>query len=191
MNRFASQIYINPAAKADETLSRAGMPRMSNGRAVDVIRIAEEFCKLELMYIDGLETSGKKLLGLFVPHMHAVMIEANCRETRQRFTIAHEIGHVMLEHGHGNAASLFDFEEAEMFDCTEDDESLGLMDERKVGLRRKKEIRANQFASRLLMPEGLVRDVWREEHGDSERIAAALLVSKEALRYRLAQLRLT
>jgi Zn-dependent peptidase ImmA (M78 family) len=192
MSRFMMpKPYVNPVAKANETLAKSGTPRIPNGRAIDVAYIAEEFCKLELMYIDGLKSREKPLLGLFVPLLNAIMIEDSCIEVRQRFTIAHEIGHVQLEHGHGNANPLFELNQAEIFGCTEDDESFSAMDELKAGLRRKKEIRANQFAAHLLMPEGLVREVWREENGDRDRIAAILIVSKEALGYRLTQLRLT
>ncbi len=64
------------------------------------------------------------------------------------------------------------------------------MDERRAGLRRKREIRANKFAAHLLMPEGLVREVWREQHGNAERVSDALMMSNEALEYRLKDLRL-
>jgi hypothetical protein len=47
---------------------------------------------------------------------------------RQRFTLAHEIGHVQLEHRQGNAASLFGRDEPEVFACTEEGESLDTMD---------------------------------------------------------------
>ena len=90
---------------------------------------------------------------------------------------------------------MFGTDEPEVFACTEDDENLDVMDESraesKAWLRRVKEIRANKFAAHLLMPEGLVRDIWREEHGDRDRVAHALMVSKEALGYRLASLRLS
>jgi Zn-dependent peptidase ImmA (M78 family) len=164
---------------------------MPNGRAIDVEHIVREFCKIELMFIDGLHPSGRPLLGLFTPTFNAIMLESNCVEVRQRFTIAHEIGHVQLDHGYGNANPLFDLDQPETFECTEEDENLGVMDELKAGLRRKKEIRANQFAAHLLMPEGLVREVWREEHRNLDRVASSLLVSKEALGYRLSDLRLS
>jgi Zn-dependent peptidase ImmA (M78 family) len=64
------------------------------------------------------------------------------------------------------------------------------MNELKAGLRRKKEIRANKFAAHLLMPDGLVREVWRLEHGNADRVATTLGVSKETLGYRLEDLNL-
>jgi Zn-dependent peptidase ImmA (M78 family) len=187
---FTSSTYVNPVTVANETLLRSGQPFLPNGRAIDVEAIARQFCGLELMFIPDLNPSGKSLLGLFTPTLNAIMVNSDSIEVRQRFTIAHEIGHVRLEHGHGNAASLFEIEEPETFECTADDEGLADMDERAAGLRRRKEIRANQFAAHLLMPEGLVREVWREEHEDLERTAHALQVSKESLGYRLRSLRL-
>ncbi len=185
----------NPVALADETLRRSGQPRLPNGRAIDVERIAREFCKVEPMFIPDLSLAGKPLLGLFSPTLNAIMVDSSQIEVRQRFTVAHEIGHVRLEHGQGNAASLFGLDEPEVFACTEDDQNLDAMDEAraesKARLRRVKEIRANKFAAHLLMPDGLVRDVWREEHGDRDRVAHALMVSKEALGYRLGSLGLS
>ncbi len=187
---FAASTYVNPVTVANETLSRSGQPFLSNGRAIDVATIARQFCNVELMFIPDLNPSGKTLLGLFTPTLNAIMVNSDSIDVRQRFTIAHEIGHVRLEHGQGNAASLFAIEEPETFECTSDDEGFADMDERMAGLRRRKEIRANQFAAHLLMPEGLVREVWREEYQDVERIAYALQVSKESLGYRLRGLRL-
>ena len=188
--RSTSSPYVNPVTVANETLRRSGQPFLSNGRAIDVLKIAEQFCGLEVMFIPDLNPSGKTLLGLFTPTLNAIMVNSDNIEARQRFTIAHEIGHVQLEHRHGSAASLFGADDPETFECTGDDDSLADMDERIAGLRRRKEIRANNFAAHLLMPEGLVREVWREEHEDLERTAHALQVSKESLGYRLRSLRL-
>jgi Zn-dependent peptidase ImmA (M78 family) len=168
---------------------------MSNNRAIDVERIVREFCKIEPWFVPDLDLGGKPLLGLFSPTLNAIMVDSRQILVRQRFTLAHEIGHVQLEHGHGNAASLFEIAEPAVFACTEDDERLDTMDEARAEsrawLRRVKEIRANKFAAHLLMPEGLVRDIWREEHGDHGRVADALMVSKEALGYRLGGLGLS
>lgn len=162
---------------------------MPNDRAIDVERIVREFCKLEPMFIPDLNLTGKPLLGLFSPALNAILVNDCCIDVRQRFTIAHEIGHVQLEHRQGNASSLFGPETLEIFGCTEEDEDLSSMDEvraeSQAKLRRVKEIRANKFASHLLMPGGLVRQVWREERANLEQVASALMVSKEALGYRL------
>ena len=192
MSRFITpRVFVNPYEVADETLTRSGQPRLDNGCAIDLEHIIRNYCGLELMYIDGLNPSGKPLLGLFAPAINAIMVENNCNPVRQRFTIAHEIGHYALEHDHGSAASLFDLGNPEMFECTEDDEKPGAIDELKTGLRRRKEIRANQFASRLLMPDGLVKEIWQKEARDVSRVAACLMVSRESLGYRIQELKLS
>lgn len=187
-NNFAGSAYKKPKAVAYDILQRSGYPRTSNGIAIDVEGILRDYCKFEVMHIPGLDPGGKAVLGLFVPDGDTVMIEDNCIEVRKRFSMAHELGHAQLEYDFGAADSLFALPEVEIFECVADDESLALMDERTAGLRRRKEIRANQFAAHLLMPDGLVQDIWRQEGQDVASVAAALMVSKEALRYRLRDL---
>lgn len=191
MSRFMTpKPWVDPAKLASETLVRCGQPRLANGRAIDVERIAREFCKVELMFISDLNPSGKTLLGLYTPILNAIMVNCDSIEVRQRFTIAHEIGHVQLEHEHGGAESMFELPEPETFECSEDGAGFIGADERSIGRFRRAEIRANQFAAHLLMPEGLVREVWREENGNAERVAHALRVSKESLGFRLNGLRM-
>jgi Zn-dependent peptidase ImmA (M78 family) len=192
MSRFITpRVYKNPGLIAEQMLAKCGFPRLGNGVAIDVERIVTEFCGFELMHIEGLELGGRPVLGLFAHNLNAVLVENNCYDARKRFTIAHELGHAQLEYDHGNAASLFDLDEPELFGCTEEDELLDSMNELKSGLRRKKEIRANKFAANLLMPEGLVKEVWRQMHGNLETVSGALFVSKEALGYRLQDLNLS
>lgn len=184
------RVYKDPEIIAREMLRKSGSPRLSNGYAIDVESIARDYCGFEVMHIDDLEVGGKPVFGLYVHAINALMVMNNCYEPRKRFSIAHEIGHAQLEYDHGNAASLFDLEEPEILGCDAEDQGFGLMNELKAGLRRKKEIRANQFAAHLLMPDGLVREVWRLEQGSLDRTASTLGVSKEALGYRLVDLKL-
>ncbi|MFZ1125735.1 MAG: ImmA/IrrE family metallo-endopeptidase [Candidatus Baltobacteraceae bacterium] len=176
-----------PKLAAQEILRKSGSPRLANGIAIDVQRIIEEHCGFEIHEIDGLDPGGYPVLGLFVPNYNIVMIEADCIEPRKRFSMAHELGHAELEYDFGDADSLFDLGEPKMFGCTSEDEDLHNMDERHAGYRRLKEILANKFAANLLMPEGLVRQIWREWR-DAERVANALAVSREAIGYRLHEL---
>jgi Zn-dependent peptidase ImmA (M78 family) len=191
MSRFmVPKAYKNPKLFAEEMLRKSNSPRLSNGYAIDVEGIARDYCGFEVMHIDDLEVSGKPALGLYVHAINVLMVTNKCYEPRKRFSIAHEIGHAQLECDRGNAEPLFELDEPEIFGCTEEDQSLGSMDELKAGLRHKKEIRANKFATHLLMPAGLVHEVWRLESGDADRVASALAVSKEALGYRLRELNL-
>jgi Zn-dependent peptidase ImmA (M78 family) len=55
--------------------------------------------------------------------------------------------------------------------------------------RPRAEILADRFAAHLLMPEALVREVWRKAF-DERDAAEMLMVSLQAMRIRLSQLRL-
>jgi hypothetical protein len=98
---------------------------------------------------------------------------------RKRFTAAHELGHFLL---HGDRMTGF------IADATisETDDATGEM-----------EREANQFAAELLMPEDVIcarADELMKEHRACPRIvlavrlASELLVSREAVRYRLKTL---
>jgi Zn-dependent peptidase ImmA (M78 family) len=93
----------------------------------------------------------------------------NAREplTRQRFTIAHELGHHVLRHGErprDNASSF----------------SLLAQDPR--------ERAANAFAAELLMPAGAVRARAQSPNARLERLAREFGVSSVAMRFRLKNL---
>jgi len=83
---------------------------------------------------------------------------------RQRFTVAHELGHLLL--GHTSAYRSFDIED-----------------------KRPSEIEANQFAAELLMPISLVKtDIKKIK--SAKDLAKRYWVSEEAMWWRLRQLNL-
>lgn len=87
---------------------------------------------------------------------------------RQRFTIAHELGHHVLGHGPG------DLDTPENFT---------------LGSENPKELDANKFALALLMPEQYVRAMVEVKHIRSLRQLAKLFnVSTAAMGYRLRSL---
>lgn len=173
---------------ADDVLHRSGAPRLFNGVAIDVRRIIEGFWNLQVALVPNLTLAGRHLLAAYIPEFHYILVERNCIEPRQRFSMAHELGHAVLEDDFGPADTLFQVSEA--FLCVEGDADPSLGDERTAGRRRRREIRANQFATRLLMPDGLVKDVWRRGR-DVRAVAGELGVSMESLTYRLRDLGLT
>jgi Zn-dependent peptidase ImmA (M78 family) len=79
---------------------------------------------------------------------------------RRRFTIAHEVGHLLLGHT-----------------CSE------------LDIDKDNEAEANQFAAELLMPLALLKVDYRNEP-DLEKLAWQYIVSKEALCYHLMDCRL-
>jgi Zn-dependent peptidase ImmA (M78 family) len=107
---------------------------------------------------------------------------------RQRFTIAHELGHFFL--GHLDMQSLF----------VTDDEQLeaggiiyrsgnSYIDFRNPTPEEVCEIEANRFASCLLMPKHLVEKYW-EVKPDVGFLAQSFHVSIDAMRIRLKTLKL-
>jgi hypothetical protein len=88
---------------------------------------------------------------------------------RQRFTVAHELGHLML-HEPGRHYR---------------DTSIAMH-----GFSSPEERAANRFASELLMPDFMVRALVSLPSATEANLAAAFKVSKEAMGYRLADLQL-
>lgn len=87
---------------------------------------------------------------------------------RQRFTIAHELGHFALNHGHAFRDSHGDLS---------------------VTSRTPNEVAANKFAAELLMPEVAVRHfVVDKGETDAQVLADRFGVSLVSLRYRLENL---
>ena len=114
------------------------------------------------------------------PDRAVIAVNGNHHPHRQRFTIAHELGHFLL---HQDAPAYYDQQH-----------KVGLHFRAKVTGTKwdPKEIEANRFAAELLMPRRLVL----ARVGDSLEVDAAQLaeefnVSPEAMTYRLAELRFT
>lgn len=174
---------------ADRLLRESGAPKLENGIAIDVEAITRDYCDFDVVACDGLVLGGRTLLAAYLPQFRAIAFEEQCHPNRQRFSVAHELGHAQLEDNFGDAASLFGPEPVIAFSCEPTDIVAKPEDERRVGRRRRLEIRANQFAAHLLMPEGLVRNVW-QKHQDPRKCSSLFAVSQEAMDYRLEALKL-
>ena len=112
-------------------------------------------------------------------------VHAGHAKTRQRFTIAHELGHhlmhkgrpVIVEHLHRSAR-------------------INYRDRRSAMASDREEIEANQFAAALLMPRPLLEEAFerRAGHRDTdatiESLARDFRVSPAAMRFRLVNLAL-
>lgn len=94
-------------------------------------------------------------------------INASHHPNRQRFTLAHELGHYFLHRDKG------DFEDALLF--------------RQVGAFNADEIDANNFAAGLLMDEEEVRAA-RMSGSSVPELALKFQVSQDAIKYRLKNL---
>ncbi|HEU5418941.1 MAG TPA: ImmA/IrrE family metallo-endopeptidase [Streptosporangiaceae bacterium] len=105
------------------------------------------------------------------PGFQLIMVSSSVSATRQRYTLAHELGHLLA--GDGSRKS-----------------SLGIqVDENIMGARSPAETRANAFAAAFLMPAEALRAACGGQAEISQQLIADLLgryrVSLDALAFRL------
>ena len=101
----------------------------------------------------------------------SIYVNAQNAPTRRRFTIAHELGHYFLRH--------------------EGNDELKYLDLRSTK-STPEEIAANQFAAELLIPESELRKEYNKLLFPTvEALAKIFNVSKQAMKYRLSNLRLS
>lgn len=119
--------------------------------------------------------------GMLVRESERIVIGVNSdhRWVRQRFTIAHELGHLKLHKGR----SLI----------MDSDVRVNFRDRVSSLATDREEIEANRFAAALLLPEHMVRSWIGKESFDTanelvERLAKTFEVSKPAANYRLVNL---
>lgn len=116
----------------------------------------------------------KNIAGKIYVEDEQVIIEVDSWQTpyRQRFTIAHELGHFFLNHDINGGLNHID---------TVDDLSDPAND---------LEIQANYFAVNLLMPKEFIEYIlYKLQISDIAEMAKKLNVSRSALTYRLEKLR--
>lgn len=145
---------------------------------VNVLEIAEQ-----LGAVVSYEVFSEDLSGVLVKEKERTVIGVNSfhAKTRQRFTIAHEIGHLVLKH------------KGEVFV----DQTVMKRDARSSRAVDIQEIAANQFAADLLMPSDFViaavqrRQAKRPELSPTslvDELAEEFQVSSQAMEYRLTNL---
>jgi Zn-dependent peptidase ImmA (M78 family) len=148
---------------------------------INVERIAKSV-GLRLVYADlGSDVSG--LLVTKPPHSYVCIHEKDV-ENRQRFTIAHEIGHFMLRHQFETGTHVH-VDRGHFISQRGPQASAGI---------DLKEIEANQFAACLLMPAGILRNKVGELGStplldrDVSKLAQGFCVSEQAMTIRLTSL---
>lgn len=102
---------------------------------------------------------------------YTIGINKKHHRNRQRFTFAHELGHYYLHRGKDNVDVTF---EDEVFYRIENSSSI--------------EYAANEFASRLLIPQERLAEKINEGMTDLNDLAEFFEVSLEAMRYRVLSL---
>jgi Zn-dependent peptidase ImmA (M78 family) len=168
-------VRIEAARRAAETL----IERLDIRTApVDVAFIARTL-GLQIVYND----LGEDVSGLLVTKdsKAAICVREGDALVRQRFTIAHEIGHFVLRH---------QFEDGEHVHVDEGFKVTARSNTRTLG-HDPKEVEANQFAAALLMPSALLRPrvkrfgvVHLQDHQVVE-LAREFRVSEQAMALRL------
>ena len=142
-----SGLYINKALKIEELIST--------------------FDDIEIKY-EVMDASKSGALG-FSNGKWIMIINSNHNPKRQRFTMAHELGHYMLHKGKNT-----EFVDATFFRGNDMDSI---------------EYNANEFASRLLMPENALRKLIDEDKiKNIGELASAFDVSSAAMKYRVISL---
>jgi hypothetical protein len=121
--------------------------------------------------------SGLLLVGQNVKEIWVSAAEAERSQGRERFTIAHELGHFLLHSGESISSSNF-------FVCRTKDIHSASSNQKKRG----KESEANRFAAELLMPEQLVEQLASQWKASIPKMANLFDVSAEAMGIRLTQL---
>ncbi len=166
LNRFFEELSVN--------VSHVSLPSLTIGGVVEHMRAHG-------ITLEEIGEPTTKLAGFlfFAGRVGMAFVNADEILTRRRFTAAHELGHAIL---HRERMGRF------VADATIDE-----ADESTTEMERE----ANLFAAELLMPTEVCRaraDELRREYGGcprgvlAYRLAAELLVSREAMRYRLKNL---
>lgn len=101
----------------------------------------------------------------FNKNSYIITVNENHHPNRQRFTIAHELGHYVL--GHGSKEDVL----------------------YRNGDSDPDEVEANAFAAEILMPKGVIRHlIFEQDITDIRILAKKLWVSDDAMYYRLRNL---
>ncbi|MEK7571657.1 MAG: ImmA/IrrE family metallo-endopeptidase [Patescibacteria group bacterium] len=134
---------------------------------VDLAKILENY-NINLVYV---KFKDKGISGAFDKEKNTIYVNTDDSFTRKSFTIAHELGHLIL---HKDKPREF-FYRLEIAQIAEED--------------REEDIEANLFAASLLMPESLIKKYW-ELTKDIDKLATIFGASVPAVYFRLKNLHL-
>jgi Zn-dependent peptidase ImmA (M78 family) len=170
---------LQDIAKLAESYVRKYNP--DNIAPFPVEKVADEHDDLDIFFtdLDDYDISG---VSLYKDGRFAIIINSGKPDTRQHFTVAHELGHYFLH------KDLLRKEESIVDgDSWLDGPNILYRVNGEENMRL--ELEANNFAGSLLMPEELVRRAW-EVTGDIEKCAELFRVSSVAMSVRLTRLEL-
>jgi Zn-dependent peptidase ImmA (M78 family) len=146
---------------------------------VDVELIATLLYALGVQRVEDLRVGQRAYAGLLDGRAKLIAVEGLDGAPRQRFSLAHELGHYVLHflpqpNGRG------------LFTCTTQDMAISQAGTELVHARQ--ELEANQFAAALLMPEPAVRAMHQVVGGRLFALARHFQVSQQAMEIRLGRL---
>ncbi|WP_153766953.1 ImmA/IrrE family metallo-endopeptidase [Endozoicomonas sp. OPT23] len=111
------------------------------------------------------DTSTRSIAGAVSHNEKTVYLNSEDTARRQLFTLAHEIGHIVLHLNEGS-----------------DDQDF--VDYRKPGPKTSKEKEADTFAAEILMPEQHFINAWKKWTGIPSLVAASFGVSEQSVKIR-------
>lgn len=143
---------------------------------IDVELIATLLFSLGVQRVEDLRIGQRVYAGLLDGRAKLIAVEGLDGAPRQRFSLAHELGHYVLHflpqpNGRG------------LFTCTSQDMMVQQAQADLVHARQ--EMEANQFAAALLMPEAAVRAMHQVVGGRLFALARHFQVSQQAMEIRL------
>ena len=176
-------------------------------------QVAMRYLMQQGVLIENLEAAGQdELAGFLYVNISygCIFVEANDHLTRRRFSVAHELGHSLL---HFRPLLKIAERDREYLELTEvlyrgrnddpQETASGRVErldqqflEAQLPPEARMEYEANQFATELLMPEAVVRGLFARamlRFSDDDLVsylATEMLVSQEAMRWRLRNFRL-
>lgn len=135
---------------------------------VEPTKMIEQMTGIQLKYDDKLPDNISGKIERISDDNYLITVNGNHHENRQRFTIAHELGHYFLRHG--NKQDTFET----MY---------------RNGDYNPEEIEANTFAAEILMPSDVIKYyIFNEDITRIEVLARKFWVSNQAMLVRLNHL---
>lgn len=175
---------LPPEEEAARVLARARHEWSALGETwslypVDVELVASLVFDLAVQRVPELKVGDKAYDGMLAGTARLIAVEANHHEHRQRFSVAHEVGHFSLHFLQDPSLAVFT--------CSDQD-----MKVRDAGRsdHARREWEANLFAAELLMPADQVEFMHRTVRGNLFKLSRHFSVSADAMEIRLKGLNL-
>jgi Zn-dependent peptidase ImmA (M78 family) len=153
-------IYLNKQISLAKNAAKKLLEGESHKAPVDVVKIASKL-NIDIVQLAFSNDGVSGLLKLKSKSGSPVIaVNKNHHENRQRFTIAHEIGHYLLHN---------------VKEMHVDSTAVYFRDEESTQATNMKEIQANQFAAELLMPKYMIiNDLKKISFDDDKNIKSTI-----------------